>query len=70
MRILKITEEYRVENESEAKNVMDHFREEATEKGYSIGKMGYTHKTKKAKGEIVDEGELLQIVKIYDNFWE
>lgn len=70
MRILKITEEYRVENEEEAKTVMDNFRQESKEKGYSIGKMGYTHKDKKSKGEIIDSGELLHITKVYDSFWE
>lgn len=70
MRILKITEEYRVENEEEAKIAMEKFRQESREKGYSIGKMGYVHKDKKAKGEIIDSGELLHIVKVYDSFWE
>lgn len=70
MRVLKVTEEYRVENELEAKTMMDKFREESNENGYSIGKMGYTHKEKKAKGEVIDQGELLQVVKVYDNFWE
>lgn len=70
MRVLKISEEYRVENEEEAKLVMEKFRNEAAEKGYKIGKMGYTHKDKKAKGEIIDSGELLQVVKVYDGFWD
>lgn len=70
MRVLKITEEYRVENEEEAKTVMEKFRQSAAENGYSIGKMGYTHKTKKAKGEIIDEGELLAVTKVYDGFWD
>ena len=70
MRVLKISEEYRVENEEEAKLVMEKFRTEAADKGYSIGKMGYTHKDKKSKGEIIDSGELLQVVKVYDSFWD
>ena len=70
MRVLKITEEYRVESEDEAKLVMEKFRTEANEKGYSIGQMGYTHKDKKSKGEIIDSGELLKVVKVYDGFWD
>ena len=70
MKILKITEEYRVENEEEAKVVMEKFRQDASVKGYSIGKMGYVHKDKKSKGEIIDSGELLHIVKVFDSFWE
>ena len=70
MKLLKITEEYRAETEEEAKIMMDDFRKQAQTEGFFIGKMGYTHKDKKAKGEIIDSGELLQIVKIYDSFWE
>ena len=69
MTVLKIEEQYRVENEIEAKEAMEKFRNDAQERGYIIGKMGYTHKTKKAKGEVIDEGELLQVVKIFDTFW-
>ena len=70
MRILKITEEYRVENELEAKEAMEHFRHDSTEKGYAIGAMGYTHKDKKAKGEIIDSCEILKVTKIYGGPWD
>lgn len=55
MRLLKKTEEYRVDSEIEAKEAMEKFRSEAAEKGYSVGSCGYTYKEKKAKGEVIDE---------------
>ena len=50
MRLLKKTEEYRVDSEIEAKEAMEKFRSEAAEQGYSVGSCGYTYKEKKAKG--------------------
>lgn len=70
MRILKVVEEYRVENENEAREKMDLFRTEASQEGYVIGAMGYTHKDKKAKGDIIDSCEILKITKIYGGPWD
>lgn len=70
MRVLKITEEYRVEDEFEAKQAMESFREAASEKGYTIGAMGYTHKEKKSKGDIIDACEILKVTKIYGGPWD
>ena len=70
MRLLKRTEEYRVDTEEEAKEVMEQFCCEAATNGYTIGSCGYTKKEKKAKGEIIDEGFLVKCVKIYGGFFE
>ena len=70
MKILKVVEEYRVENESEAREKMDLFRAEASQEGYTIGAMGYTHKDKKAKGDIIDSCEILKVTKIYGGPWD
>lgn len=69
MRTLKATEEYRAESELEAKDAMERFREEAREKGYSIGKCGYTYKNKKSKGEIIDEAWIVSVTKIFGDIW-
>ena len=63
---LKTTEEYRTESESEAKEAMEHFRAEAHEKGYEISSCGYTYKTKKQKGEIIDEAYVVKVVKVFN----
>lgn len=70
MRLLKVTEEYRVDSEIEAKEVMEQFRSEAPANGYSIGSCGYTYKEKKAKGETIDSAFLVKVVKIYGGIWE
>ena len=70
MRILKQTEEFRADTEDEAKLVMEKFREEAKEKGYTLGASGYTYKTKKAKGEIIDEAWVVKIVKVIGGVWD
>ena len=70
MREIKITEELRTDSEVEAKEIMEKYREDAKVKGYTIGASGYTYKEKKAKGEVIDNGFLVKIVKIYSDFWD
>lgn len=70
MRIIKQTDEYRVDTEDEAKEAMEFFRNDAKEKNYVLKSSGYTLKQKKAKGEIVDEGYLIKVVKEIDEFWD
>ena len=70
MRVLKVTEEYRVDSEIEAKEAMEKFRSEAAENGYSVGACGYTYKEKKSKGEIIDEAWIVKVVKVYGGVWE
>lgn len=66
---LETTSKFRCETETEAKERMEAFREEAEEKGYHIKKMGYEYKDKKSKGEIIDKCYVLSITKIYSSLW-
>lgn len=70
MRLLKVTEEYRTGTEQEAKDAIEQFRKEANEKGYMLGACGFTYKDKKSKGEIIDDGYLIKVVKKFSTFWE
>lgn len=70
MILLKRTEEYRVESDVEARKAIDDVRADANEKGYQIASAGYTHKEKKAKGEVIDACEILKIVKVFGGIWE
>ena len=70
MRILKITAEYRAESEEEAKQMNEDFKNEAKEKGYVLNSFAYTKKEKKSKGEIIDDGYLVKVVKVYGGFWD
>ena len=70
MRLLKETIELRADSELEAKELIEEYRKNATEKGYTIGAVGYTYKTKKAKGEIIDEAWVCKIVLNFSGIWE
>ena len=67
---LKETTEYRTDSELEAKEIMEQFRLEAKEKGYEIGSCGYTYKTKKSKGEIIDEAYVVKVVRNYSPIFD
>jgi hypothetical protein len=66
---LETTTKYRVNTEDEAKNMIEKFREQAKTDGILLKKAGYEYKTKKSKGEIVDEGYLISATFIYNDFW-
>lgn len=68
--LLKQTDEIRANSEEEAKAIMEKFRKEAEEKEYIIGASGYTYKTKKSKGEIIDEAWVVKIVKQIAGVWD
>ena len=68
--LLKRTEEIKANSEEEAKTIMENCRKEAQEKGYTIGASGYTYKTKKAKGEIIDEAWVVKIVEQIAGVWD
>lgn len=70
MRRLKITEEFRVESEEEAKAAVEKYQKEGLEKGFSIIKWSADYKTKKSKGEIIDSGYLLKITCQLSDFWD
>jgi len=63
---LKVTEEWRCEDKNEAEAFIKAARED---NGYTVVKAGYTHKEKKAKGEVIDECEVVSITKLYATVW-
>lgn len=70
MKKLKVTEEFRAYSEQEAIDAIENARAHQKEGNYVLGANGYKYKTKKSKGEIADEGWLVSMVKIFDDFWE
>ena len=70
MRLLKVVEEYRAESEQEVKEMNEQFKEEARSKGYELTAFSYTKKEKKSKGEIIDDGYLVKVAKVYGGFWD
>lgn len=70
MRLLKVTEEYRAEGEQEVKEMNEQFKTEAKSEGYILNAFSYTKKEKKSKGEIIDDGYLVKVAKVYGGFWD
>ena len=70
MRLLKETLEIRANSEIEAKEVIESYRQKAATDGFTIGAAGYTYKTKKSKGEIIDEAWICKIIQDFGGVWE
>lgn len=70
MKLLKVVEEYRAESEQEVKEMNEKFKSDAKTEGYILNAFSYTKKEKKSKGEIIDEGYLVKVAKIYGGFWD
>lgn len=70
MRKLEVTEKYRADTEMEAKDFLEDMRTGAGAGGYVLKKSGYEYKTKKAKGEIVDEAYIVTVIKQYGSVWD
>ena len=70
MRLLKVVEEYRAESEQEVREMNEQFETEAKSDGYILSAFSYTKKEKKSKGEIIDDGYLVKVAKVYGGFWD
>jgi len=64
--LLKYTEVYRLETEPEALLLIDEEQQKASEKGYKITKMKKDYKTKKSKGEVIEEWYIVTIEKSFE----
>ena len=60
--LIKTTEQYRCDSESEAKRLIE---EAKADKNYSLGKYSSEYKCAKAKGEICDEWYRVVLVKTF-----
>lgn len=45
-------------------------REEAKTNGYSINSISFVYKEKKSRGDVIDRGYLVKVVKVYGGFWD
>ena len=70
MRILKVTEEYRAETEREVEEMNEDFKAKAATHGFVLNSFSYTKKEKKSKGEVIDDGFLVKVTKIYGGMWD
>ena len=70
MKTLTVTTQARAYSQEEAKEYIDNFRSKAGEDGYLAGAASFTYKTKKKKGDIISDGYLVKVTKIYNDFWD
>lgn len=70
MRLLKVTEEYRAESEQEVKEMNERFKNDAKTEGFILNSFSYVKKEKKSKGEVIDDGYLVKVAKVYGGFWD
>lgn len=68
--LLETTQKFAVDSENKAKDVIEAFRAEAEEKGYTVKKAGYEYKVKKAKGEIIGERWVVSVTQVFGTLWE
>ena len=63
-KMIKQTDVYRVDTEEEAMDMIQEFKDDQGD--YTLTKSGYVLKTKKAKGEIVDQWFITTLEKSYE----
>lgn len=68
--LLETTSKFRAETEVAAKDMIEQFRAEASQKGYIVKKAGYTRKDKKSKGEVIATVFLVEIVQTFAGIWD
>lgn len=67
---LSITEKYRAETREEAEDFIRAQRENGAKEGYEVTEAKYVYKEKRAKGETVDQAELVTITKVFCTLWD
>ena len=64
--LIKETKTWRVENEEDAIELINEWKENAVDGGYVVKKSGYVIKQKKSKGEIISEYFLVNVEVSYE----
>lgn len=67
---IEVKETFKLGTEEEVKAFIEKSKEEAFEKGYVLSSYTSTLKEKKSKGEVIDMGYCVTLVKKFNNFWE
>jgi len=64
--LIKQTDVYRVNDEEEAMELIQEFKDNQTTEDYTLTKSSYALKTKKSKGEIVDSWVIVNLERSYE----
>jgi len=68
-KLLSVVENYRFDTQHEVDQFIEDSKAESVGGGYILSKYSTALKEKKAKGEIIDTGFLVTIVKDYNQFF-
>ena len=63
--LMKTVDTYRVNDEEEAVQLIEEFKNRQLTDGYSLTKSGYVLKNKKSKGEIIDSWAIVTIERSF-----
>lgn len=63
--LLKTTDSWWVDTEEEAMEMIEEAKENQVKEGYLLSKSGYTAKTKKSKGEVVEMHYVVELTKSF-----
>jgi len=64
--LMKNTEVHRVNNEEEAVQMIERYKNDQIAEGYTLTKSGYVLKNKKSKGEIIDSWAVVTLEKTFN----
>lgn len=65
--LMKTTDVYRVNNEEEAVDMINDYKDRQLTEGYTLSKSGYALKNKKSKGEIIDSWAIVTVEKTFND---
>ena len=64
--LMKMTEVYRADNEEEAVQMINDYKDRQLTEGFTLSKSGYVLKTKKSKGEVISSWTVVTIEKTFN----
>ena len=64
--LMKTTEVYRADNEEEAVQMINEYKDRQLTEGFTLSKSGYVLKTKKSKGEVIDSWTVVTLEKTFN----
>ena len=63
--LLKTVDTFRVEDEEEAVRLIEEYKNNQNNEGYSLTKSGYVLKNKKSNGEIIDSWAIVTVERTF-----
>ena len=64
--LLKTVDTYRVNDEEEAVQLIEEFKNNQLIENYTLNKSGYVLKNKKSKGEIIDSWAVVTLERVFE----